>query len=140
MAVHRLKHDLPVAPAGTALCACHSPYDLRSMTELHTEALQMNSDRYMLALAEKNETITDNRLHHTPLNRWEYHIRGLYVSLSALPIIDTVLYEVTKSGNPGRTYETWNLEDAIRMYETMISEHMQWLENDRLDREWHYTH
>lgn len=41
MAVHRLVRSLPVAPAGTALCAMHSPYDLRSMLELHTEALEM---------------------------------------------------------------------------------------------------
>jgi hypothetical protein len=110
------------------------------LDKAHGEALKMNSDLYMLALAERHETITDNRLYHTPLNRWEYHIRGLYVSLQAIPVIDWVCYRVTKSGNPSKSYETYDLVDAIATYEAMIGEHMHWLEVDRLDREWHYSH
>jgi hypothetical protein len=45
-AVHRLVRGVPHIAAGTALCSGHSPYDLRSMIELHTEALEIHAELF----------------------------------------------------------------------------------------------
>lgn len=59
-AVHRLVTGLPVAPYGTALCSGHSPYDVRSMDELHADALNMNA---AIMEARGDDTAPHLRMH-----------------------------------------------------------------------------